>query len=83
MAYVPGLTACLAVLALVTYKLGQRDRRVLFWGATAAVSILLMLGGNTPVFRLLYHIPVFNLFRVPARHAFEWTFAVSALGAYG
>jgi hypothetical protein len=59
------------------------DARVYFWAAVALVSVPLMLGGSTPLYRVLYHVPVFNLFRRPSRHVFEWTFALSVLAAYG
>ncbi|HEY0099420.1 MAG TPA: hypothetical protein VGB76_10770, partial [Pyrinomonadaceae bacterium] len=59
------------------------DARVFFWAATALVAVLLMLGGNTPLYRALHQVPVFNLFRRPSRHVFEWTFALSVLAAYG
>jgi len=59
------------------------DRRVLFWAAVAVVSVPLMLGDSTPLYRALYHVPVFNLFRRPSRHVFEWTFALSVLAACG
>jgi hypothetical protein len=42
-----------------------------------------MLGDATPLGRLVFHTPVLNLFRRPSRHAFEWTFALSVLAAYG
>ncbi len=75
------LPAVFAVLVFL--KLFRQDRRILFWLATAILSFVLMLGDNTPLYRLLYHVPVLNLFRVPGRHAFEWTFALGILAAYG
>jgi hypothetical protein len=36
-----------------------------------------------PVFGLLYHLPVINLFRGASRHAFEMTLGISVLAAYG
>ncbi len=61
----------------------ETDARLWFWLAVALVSFLLMLGAYTPLYRLVYHVPVLNQFRVPSRHTFEWTFAVSILAAYG
>ncbi len=59
------------------------DPRVIFWALTAMVALVLILGPNTPLYRLAYHVPILNRFRVPSRHAFEWTFAVAVLAAYG
>lgn len=83
-AYVAPLTLVLAVVALLPrFYRRARDYRVLFWAAVAFVSWWLMLGAYTPLYRLLYHVPVINQFRVPPRHSLEWTFAASMLGAYG
>jgi hypothetical protein len=81
---VPILVIVLAVFAVVVaVKKPDRDPRIFFWAAVAIIAWVLMLGTSTPVHRLLYHVPVFNSFRAPARHAFEWTFAIAMLSAYG
>lgn len=87
--YAPPLALCLAIIG-VAVALGRRwsgakqtDGRVLFWSATAVIAWLLILGSNTPLYRLIYYVPVLNRFRVPSRHTFEWTFAVGILAAYG
>ena len=84
-AYVPTLAALLAILAVYTEagRRGRRDPRVFFWFGVAVVACVLMMGNFTPAYRLVYHIPLLNLFRVPSRHAFEWTFAAGVLCAYG
>ncbi|HYX41104.1 MAG TPA: YfhO family protein, partial [Pyrinomonadaceae bacterium] len=84
-ANVPLLTLALALVAVwaLARQKRARDLRVFFWFATAALALWLMLGANTPLYRVVYHIPFLNSFRVPMRHAFEWTFAVSMLAAYG
>lgn len=51
---------------------------------TAAVSILLALGKNTPIFAVFYrYVPGFNLFQAPARMLIWYTFAVSLLAGVG
>ena len=83
-AYVAPLAVILAVAAVIAVaRKSQRDPRVWFWLLVAVAAVALMLGKHTPLYLGLYQVPVFNLFRVPARHAFEWTFAVSILSAYG
>jgi hypothetical protein len=89
-AYVSPLAFLLALLAVATEwsrprggAERERDARVYFWFGVAVVSFALMLGSNTPLYRLAYHVPLLNKFRVPSRHAFEWTFALSILGACG
>jgi hypothetical protein len=82
--FVPPVTAALALVAI--YVAARRVRRaslVFFWLAVAIIAGLLVLGPHTPLYRLAYQIPVLNRFRGASRHAFEFTFAVSVLGAWG
>ena len=78
----------IVLLASTSVALGIRrqpipDRRVYFWLVVAIGAWILLLGGNSPLYRVLYHVPIFNQFRRPSRYAFEWTFAISVLAAYG
>ncbi len=83
------VTTYMSLLAIVLGAAGgvvafrRRDPRAFFWLATALVAWALMLGEYTPLSRLLYNVPLVNLFRRPARHVLEWTFAVAVLSAYG
>lgn len=83
-AYVAPLVFILAMVG-VGMMLARRERewRVVFWFAIALLGFLLMLGQNTPLTAIFYRLPPFNLFRGAARHAFEFTFAISLLSAYG
>jgi hypothetical protein len=85
--YVPPLALLLAFVACVNALRRRgaagRDVRVLFWIAVAAIAWVLMLGINTPLHYIVFRLPVINSFRVPSRHALEWTFAVAVLSAYG
>lgn len=82
--YVPPVALLLAVVAVVAaFRDRRRDARIFFWLIVAAVAWVLILGINTPIYRALFYVPVLRLFRGAARHAFEWTFAVSMLAAYG
>ncbi len=78
-AYSGSVFALLAALGI-----GARPRRVaLFFGVVAGAALLLAVGDATPLARLLYHVPVLNLFRSPSRYLFEATFAVSVLAGLG
>ena len=87
--YVPPLALLLAVVACCTFwaawrqRDAGRDGRIFFWFAVAAVAWVLMLGVNTPFHHVVFRLPVVNSFRVPSRHALEWTFAIAVLAAYG
>lgn len=56
------------------------------WGfflVCAAAAGLFMAGRHTPVFSLYYHLPLGNLFRIPARMAFAYALVLSLLAATG
>jgi hypothetical protein len=55
-----------------------------FWAIVAVVGLLLALGGSLPALAaILYRVPGFNQFRVPARHLLEVALAVNVLAAFG
>ncbi len=84
--YVSPLVCGLAIVACVCVRrrrVHDERLRIYFWLAVAVLAAVLMLGYYTPLHQLLYHVPLLNRFRVPSRHAFEWTFALSILSAYG
>jgi hypothetical protein len=59
-------------------------RRAWFFGAVAGVALLLAMGRYAPFYRLAYEaLPLFRLFRDPARFVYWWTFALAVLAAYG
>src|SRR5215207_9178050 len=68
-AYVGALGLMLAACASVF----KRDARTKFWTAAALVCLALALGRYAPLkfYKLIYYVPVLNLFRVPARHLME------------
>jgi membrane protein YfhO len=82
-AYVPPLALLLGMTAVHWRIKRGRDARVFFWLGVAVVALALMMGSSTPFYRIVFHIPLLNSFRVPSRHTFEWTFAAGVLGAYG
>ena len=84
-AYVTPLALVLAITAVACAWRGRgtRDPRIWFWVAVAVVGFVLTLGAHTPFYRIVYHVPVLNSFRVPSRHTFEWTLAISMLSAFG
>ena len=80
-AYVGALTIMLAVLALVL----KPDARTKFWWLIAGVCLALAIGRFLPLnaYKLVYYVPVLNLFRVPARHLMEVEFALAVLAGRG
>ena len=79
--YVGSLGLMLAACAVVF----KRDARTKFWTAAALVCLALALGRYAPLkfYKLIYYVPVLNLFRVPARHLMEAEFALAVLAGRG
>jgi len=77
-----GVLAMMLVLSSVVFK---PDKRTMFWVVAGLVGLLLAFGRDAPfqVYRLIYYVPVLNLFRVPARHLVEVNFAVAILAGRG
>lgn len=79
--YVGLVTVLLAILAVVV-----RGRRfgVMFWGLAALVAYGLVLGRETPLYRIAFHlVPGFDTFRFPTRFLFVVELALALLGGLG
>lgn len=70
-------------LALTPFALARREGRVYLLGGLAFVGLLLALGKFTPVYSLLYHLPLFGSVRVPARLLLIVVFALALLAGFG
>jgi hypothetical protein len=79
--YVGILGLMLAIIAFVA----KRDARTKFWVVVAPVALLLAFGGYAPfgLYKVIYFVPLLNLFRVPARHLMEVDFALAILAGRG
>ncbi|MDB4913960.1 MAG: putative rane protein, partial [Gemmatimonadetes bacterium] len=79
--YIGGAVLLLASLAFgTTSRLGFRR----FWLGTLIVSLLWMLGGSTPFFRIVYEVvPGTKFFRAPSTIIYVFAFALSVLAALG
>ena len=73
----PLMLAALGLIATKKKFLGW------FWLCVTLFAFLLVMGDATPMARLIYHIPILNGFRAPARHFIELTMAVSVLCGLG
>jgi hypothetical protein len=73
------------LLALVALAGAGRRSPVRFWGVVALTALVLSFGGFLPfeLNHLLHKLPVYNLFRAPGRHMYEFTFALAVLGGLG
>jgi len=57
----------------------RRNRRSLFWAVFAVFALLLALGDATPLYNIIYRLPGFSFFRVPARYLVLFVFACAFL----
>ncbi len=53
--------------------------RETFWWLILAWGLVFALGKYTPLYRVVYHIPVYNLFRVAGRHLFPASLALAMI----
>jgi hypothetical protein len=80
-AYAGMLAVMLALVALVL----KPDTRTKFWAGAGLCCLVLAFGRGAPLYlyRLIYYVPILNLFRVPARHLMEVHFTVAVLAGRG
>lgn len=74
------------LLALVLAPIGVRHARSWrgpFWLVVAVASLLLGAGAATPLARLAYEVPLYDSFRIVARHLVFAAFALTALAGFG
>jgi hypothetical protein len=79
--FYPGVSVLL--LSFVGVQCFKERRVVWFWIFVFVISLLFALGDNLPFARLLFLVPGLNNFRVPARHVFEMTLAITVLAGLG
>jgi Bacterial membrane protein YfhO len=79
--YAGVLGLALMILSIVL----KPDARTKFWTIAGLVCLVLAFGDYAPghIYRLIYLVPVLNLFRAPARHAMEVQFAFAVLAGRG
>ena len=58
-------------------------RQVWFWFGAALWSAWMSIGDALGGASVAFHIPIYSLFRIPGRHALEFTMAIAALSAFG
>lgn len=71
------------IFAISAFPLLRREKgEVKFWTAVGIAGFLLALGSSTPFYRLMFYVPVYGLFRAPARNWYEVHFAIAVLCAF-
>jgi hypothetical protein len=75
--------APLALAAIAVIALRRSDRAVRAHTVMALAAFALVLGKYNPLYRLMYYVPIYNLFRCPSRNWLTYDFALAALAAFG
>jgi hypothetical protein len=78
--YVGILPLLFAVFAVVLFA--GKNKQIRFWAAVALIAFILVLGDSTPFYKLMYRVPIYNMFRASARNWLEVNFAISILSAF-
>ncbi len=74
----------LPLILMGTGSSAYKHRGVIrFWLWVAIIAFLLIFGRYLFLAELLYYVPIYNTFRVPARHGIELAMAVSVLAGFG
>jgi hypothetical protein len=82
------ITGYIGLLPLMLAAIGvmrwRSERAIVwFWLVVAILATMFALGGATFISHWLYHVPIYNKFRSPARHFVEMNFAISVLAGLG
>ncbi len=73
----------LLLLCFIPFRKDQHKRILFFALSLAAIALILALGRNTPVYKLVYHLPGFDRFRAPSKIIVLWVFAMALLTGKG
>lgn len=95
--YLGAISCALALYALVSalvpaigkkrFSVSKADASynslILFWGSAAGLCALFAMGRYTPVYRILYALPLFDMIRAPVKFVHLTELSVSVLAAFG
>ena len=74
------LPVILAVMTIIFFR--KKTNQIYFWSAISIIGFILVLGDSTPFYRLMYKIPIYNMFRASARNWFEVNFSIAILSSF-
>ncbi len=61
----------------------KKDKNKYLWFFLLFISIFLLTGKYNPLYKIVYYIPVLNLFHFPARDWLEFSFAFAIICGFG
>jgi len=72
-----------STIPFVIFGLFNKNKHKYFWIFVAIFSFLLVFGGTAPYYKLMYHVPLYNKFRIPTKNWYEFGMAFSILAGFG
>ena len=73
----------ISTILLLVIGFFVKNKHKYIWIFILVFSFLLVLGKYTPLYKIMYYVPLYNKFRVPARNWFEFGLAFSILSGFG
>lgn len=73
----------LVTIPFLIFGFFSKNKSKYFWIFLLIFSFILVLGMNTPFYKLMYRVPIYNLFRIPTRNWFEFGLSFSIISAFG
>lgn len=71
------------ILATIGVVANRRSSIARFWCGVAITIFIIIFGKYFFPAKLMYFVPIYNIFRIPARHSIELALAVSTLAGLG
>lgn len=81
--YVGLIPILLAFAALSNLKNDNQKKYILFWAIVGAAAFSFVFGQENPFYKIMFYVPVYNMFRCPARWFMIVNFAISVLAGLG
>jgi hypothetical protein len=82
-AFTPYLGIMPLFFVFFAFSLEGNRKKAGFFLIMSLAFLILSFGGYTPLYKLLYHVPVFNKFRNPGRFIFMFSFTMTVLSGLG
>lgn len=79
------LLSLVAIFASRWNRKDDEDRLIWFWAICAIAALFLSFGSFLPfkIHKVLYQVPIYNLFRAAGRHLMQFSFAIAVMAGLG
>lgn len=73
----------IATIPFVIFGVFNKNKHKYLWIFILIFSFIIVLGGNTPFYKIMFLVPLYNKFRGPTKNWFEFGLAFSILAGFG